>query len=101
MIGYFEGLESEHSIAWRCQDSLSLRQFLGLSLDDPISDHSSLSRIRQRLDVSVYRQFQKLIVWMLKEAGLLKGRHLLGFDGHLHVSTGTVGVFVDPLSLLR
>ena len=31
MIGYFEGLDSERGIAWRCADSYSLRDFLRLS----------------------------------------------------------------------
>ena len=48
-IGYFEGVDSERGIEWRCADSLSLREFLGLSLTERVPDHSSLSRIRQRL----------------------------------------------------
>src|SRR5690554_4900120 len=44
LIGYFEGIDSERGIAWRCADSLSLRQFLGLALDQSVPDHSSLSR---------------------------------------------------------
>lgn len=76
LVGYFEGIGSERAIAWRCEDSLSLRSFLGLSPEDRVPDHSSLSRIRQRLDVSVYKSFQKLVLQMLSEEGLLKGRQL-------------------------
>lgn len=76
MVGYFEGLTSERSIAWRCQDSLSLRQFLGLAAGTRVPDHSSLTRIRQRLDPGVYKSFQKLVLEMLGDAGLLKGRQL-------------------------
>jgi len=46
---YFEGIDSQRGIAWRCQDSLSLRRFLGYGLADSVPDHSSLTRIRQRL----------------------------------------------------
>ena len=49
LIGYFEGLGSERGIAWRVADSLSLRRFLGYALSEARPDHSSLSRIRQRL----------------------------------------------------
>jgi len=31
-IGYFEGLDSQRGIAWRCADSLGLRAFLGFRL---------------------------------------------------------------------
>ena len=49
MIGYFEGLGSERGTDWRVADSLALRQFLGYALTETTPDHSSLSRIRQRL----------------------------------------------------
>ena len=52
LIGYFEGLDSERGIAWRCADSMSLRSFLGFDLSQQTPDHSSLSRIRTRLDVA-------------------------------------------------
>src|SRR5829696_1735944 len=43
LVGYFEGIESQRGIAWRCADSLSLRQFLGLGLDQSTPDHSTLT----------------------------------------------------------
>src|SRR5208337_675582 len=49
MIGYFEGIDSERGIAWRCADSFSLRDFLRLSNRDKAPDHSWLSRTRSRL----------------------------------------------------
>src|SRR2546427_2852189 len=42
LVGFFEGLDSERGIAWRCADSLSLRNFLGLDLSESAPDHSSL-----------------------------------------------------------
>jgi Transposase domain (DUF772) len=49
LVGYFEGLESERGIAWRCADSLSLRQFLKLGTSEAVPDYSTLSRTRARL----------------------------------------------------
>jgi Transposase domain (DUF772) len=46
MVGYFEGIDSQRGIAWRCSDSLALREFLGLGLEDRAPDHSSLTIIR-------------------------------------------------------
>ena len=74
MIGYFEGLGSERAIAWRVADSLALRRFPGYALIQSTPDHSSLSRIRQRLPVEVH---QAVFTWVLKvlaDHDLLKGK---------------------------
>src|SRR5215212_9327949 len=46
-VGYFEGLESQRGIAWRCADSRSLQDYLGYLPTEPTPDHSSLTTIRQ------------------------------------------------------
>jgi transposase len=79
LIGYFEGIESERGIEWRCADSLSLRRFLGLELTDPVPDHSTLSRTRQRLPLEVHQAVFGIILGVVEEKGLLKGR-VLGVD---------------------
>jgi transposase len=79
LIGYFEGIESERGIAWRCADSLSLRQFLGLLPTERIPDHSSLSRIRTRLDAAIYEEVFRLVLGIVEKKGLLKG-NVAGVD---------------------
>lgn len=79
MIGYLEGLDSERGIAWRVADSLSLRMFLGVGLTESTPDHSSLSRIRQRLDVSTHERVFQFMLAVLGQAGLLKGK-TVGID---------------------
>ena len=79
LIGYFEGIESERGIEWRCADSLSLRAFLGLELTERVPDHSTLSRLRQRLPLAVHEQAFGLILAVVHERGLLNG-HVLGVD---------------------
>ena len=77
MVGYFEKIDSERGIAWRCSDSLSLRSFLGLQPEDNSPDDSSLNRTRLRLDVETH---QAVFDWMLKrlaEHELLKGKTLV------------------------
>jgi len=74
LVGYFEGINSQRGIAWRCSDSLSLREFLGIPLGEDSPDHSSLSYIRQRLPHSVH---EAVFVWVLAlahEKKLLKGK---------------------------
>src|SRR5688572_8956376 len=55
-VGYFEALDSQRAIAWRCADSLSLRAFLGVPLTETTPDHSRLTKIRQRLPLAVHEQ---------------------------------------------
>lgn len=52
-VGYFEGIDSQRGIAWRCADSLSLRSFLGLDLTEKSPDHSSMTRIRDRYPIEI------------------------------------------------
>jgi transposase len=74
LIGYFEGIESERGIEWRCADSLSLREFLGLGLTDRVPDHSTLSRMRRRLPLEVHQKAFVLILAIVEQKGLLRGR---------------------------
>lgn len=79
LIGYFEGIDSERGIAWRVADALSLRRFLGYDLQAQTPDHSSLSRIRHRLDSETHAAVFRLILLALQEAGLVKGK-TIGVD---------------------
>lgn len=74
LIGYFEGIESERGIEWRCADSLSLREFLGLELTERVPDHSTLSRMRMRLPLEVHQEAFVLILGIVERKGLLRGR---------------------------
>lgn len=74
IVGYFEGISSQRGIAWRCSDSLSLRDFLGLMESEAVPDHSSLTVIRQRLPLEVHEEIFFDVLRMAKEKGLLKGK---------------------------
>lgn len=74
LIGYFEGIGSQRGIAWRCSDSLSLREFLGIPLTEESPDHSSLSVIRDRLPVEVHREVFTWVLRLLEEKKLVKGK---------------------------
>jgi len=73
MIGYFEGIDSERGIAWRCADSLALREFLGFALTERTPDHSSLSVIRKRIDLETHQEVFDFVLGVLKDKGLVKG----------------------------
>ena len=74
VVGYFEGINSQRGIAWRCSDSLSLREFLGISLSEDSPDHSSLSYIRERLPVELHEEVFAWILRLAHEKKLLKGQ---------------------------
>ena len=74
LVGYFEGLGSQRGIAWRCADSLSLREFLGIPLGEETPDHSSLTRVRDRLPLPVHQQVFCFVLQVAEAKGLLKGK---------------------------
>ena len=76
LVGYFEGIGSQRGIAWRCADSFSLREFLGVPLGERTPEHSSLTRIRQRLPLQVHLEVFRFVLGMVEEEGLLSGRTL-------------------------
>ena len=80
LIGYFEGIDSERGIAWRAADSLGLRNFLGVGLNEMPPDHSTISRTRRLIDVETHRAVFGWVLELLAEKDLLKGK-TIGIDG--------------------
>ena len=76
LIGYFEGIDSERGLEWRCADSLSLREFLRLGERERVPDHSWLSRTRSRLSLEVHDQVFTWVLARLAEHGLIKGERI-------------------------
>src|SRR5437867_13016572 len=60
LLGYFEGLGSERGMAWRAADSLAIRSFLGLEIDEGAPDHSTISRTRRLIDVETHQRVFKI-----------------------------------------
>ena len=79
LIGYFEGIDSERGIAWRAADSLGLRQFLQIGLDERTPDHSTISRTRRLIDVETHKRVFGWVLGVLADRGLLKGK-IVGVD---------------------
>src|SRR6266403_1545104 len=79
LVGYFEGIDSERGIAWRAADSIGLRKFLGMGLDEQTPDHSTISRTRRLIDVETHRKVFFWILERLRDQGLLKGK-TVGID---------------------
>jgi transposase len=73
MVGYFEGIDSERGIAWRASDSLSIRSFVRIALDESVPDHSTISRTRRLMDVETHQAVFQWVLAVLAEKKLLKG----------------------------
>jgi transposase len=73
-IGYFEGLDSQRGIAWRCADSLALRAFLGVAPTQATPVHASMTIIRQRLPELIFDKVFRFVLGLLDEHGLLRGQ---------------------------
>jgi len=79
LIMFFEGLRSERRLIDTASLHLAHRWYLGYRLDEPLPEHSSLTRIRQRLGLSIFQRFFEHVVDLCQQAGLLWGRELF-FD---------------------
>ena len=76
LMGYFEGIDSERGIAYRVSDSLCLREFLGLSLEEQTPDHSTLSKTRRLMNLGTHKAVFRWVLKRLATEGLLSGKNL-------------------------
>ena len=80
MVGYFEGIESERGIAWRCADSMSVKSFLGYDVTQTTPDHCTVSRTRRLMDLETHGRVFSWILRVLAQRGLVDGK-TIGVDG--------------------
>jgi transposase len=76
LVMFFEGIRSERQLLRLAADRLSVRWYLGFNLDEALPDHSSLTRIRTRYGLEVFRRFFEAIVEQCQQAGLVWGQEL-------------------------
>jgi len=76
LVIFFEDLRSERQLMRVVADRLSLRWYVGYDLFESLPDHSSVTRIRERYGLEIFRHFFERIVEMCFEAGLVQGREL-------------------------
>jgi hypothetical protein len=80
LIMFFEGFRSERQLMEQVNLNLAFRWYIGYDLDEPVPNHSALSKIRDRYGLEVFQQFFEHIVGLSIEAGLVWGKELY-FDG--------------------
>ncbi len=100
LVMFFEDLRSERQLMRVVADRLSLRWYLGYDLHEPLPDHSSLTRIRERYGLTVFRRFFEEIVEMCVEAGLVWGEELF-VDSTTVRANAAKGALVPRLEVVR
>ena len=73
-VGYFENIDSQRGIAWRCADSLSLRTFLGVPLNEKTPDHSTMTNTRKRLPPEVFEEVFQFVLAIAETKKLIGGK---------------------------
>jgi transposase len=74
LVGYFEGIDSERGIAWRCADSLSVRSFVGYGIEQTSTDHSTISRTRRLIDLETHQEVFQWVLKVLADYDLVSGK---------------------------
>jgi transposase len=97
MLGYFERIPSERQIAWRVADSLSLRQFTGFSMTEATPDHSTISKTRRRLPLSVHTAVFTKVQDILVKENLLRGKKI-GVDATTLESNASLRALIHNVS---
>ncbi|MDP9458111.1 MAG: transposase [Actinomycetota bacterium] len=99
LVMFFEDLRSERQLMRVVANRLSLRWYLGYDLHEPLPDHSSLTRIRERFGLEVFRRFFERVVEMCFEAGLVKGEELF-FDSTTVKADAARGSLIPRLEVV-
>ena len=81
LVMFVEGVRSERQLMRMAADRLSVRWYLGYDLDEPLPDHSSLTRIRQRLGLLTFQRFFAHVVELCQQAGLVAILQPFPWDG--------------------
>ncbi|HLO14170.1 MAG TPA: transposase [Anaerolineales bacterium] len=94
LIAFFEGIRSERQLMETVKLNLAHRWFIGYDLDEPVPDHSSLSKIRERFGPKIFQQFFEQIVELCIEAGLVWGEELY-FDSTKVQANASINSMID------
>ena len=98
VVMFFEGIRSERKLIEAASLSLAHRWYLGYALDQPLPDHSSLTRIRRRLGIDIFQRFFEQIADLCQDAGLVWGGRLR-LAPHFALGRRRRGRFDDDLEL--
>lgn len=82
LIGFFENIIYDRELEFRIADSLTLRKFLGYSLEERTPDESTLRKTRAKMPEEAFKAVFDYVLDVCQTQGLLKGRSI-GTDSTL------------------
>ena len=99
LLMFFSGIRSERQLMEQVGYNLAMRWYAGYNLDEPLPDHSTLSRIRARLGLTIFRRFFETIVEQCIHTGLVWGEELI-FDATKVRANASMDSLIPRLHLL-
>ncbi len=99
LLMFFEGIRSERKLLEQASYNLAMRWYAGYNMDEPLPDHSSLSKIRARLGLPVFRRFFEEVTEQCVTAGLVRGDELI-FDATKVRANASMDSLIPRLRLL-
>jgi len=99
LIMFFSGIRSERQLLEQAHYNLAMRWYAGYNMDELLPDHSSLSKIRTRLGLPVFRRFFEVVTEQCVKAGLVQGEELI-FDATKVRANASVDSLIPRLRLL-
>ncbi len=99
LLMFFEGIRSERKLLEQAHYNLAMRWYAGYNMDEPLPDHSSLSKIRARLGLPVFRRFFEEVTEQCVRAGLVRGDELI-FDATKVRANASMDSLIPRLRLL-
>jgi len=99
LLMFFAGIRSERKLMEQAGYNLAMRWYAGYNLDEPLPDHSTLSKIRTRLGLPIFRRFFDAITEQCVKAGLVRGDELI-FDATKVRANASMDSLIPRLRLL-
>ncbi len=99
LMMFFAGIRSERKLLEQASYNLAMRWYAGYNMDEPLPDHSSLSKIRARLGLSAFRRFFEVVTEQCVTAGLVRGDELI-FDATKVRANASMDSLIPRLRLL-
>jgi len=90
LIGFLYGIDSERRLEQELTYNVAYRWFLGLSFDERVPDHSTISQLRRRKfnDADLFRKLFAHVLGLCVDAGLVSGKLLLTDSSHVKANAG-------------
>jgi transposase len=99
LMMFFAGIRSERQMLEQASYNLAMRWYAGYNMDEALPDHSSLSKIRTRLGLPVFRRFFEVVTEQCVKAGLVRGEELI-FDATKVRANASMDSLIPRLCLL-